>query len=170
MRSEKILCIAALFFATVSFFFSMHVLTNKDLGPYFIDSNEALAADINMKLINQKIAIQDEILKKEEQAFNDSITKLLDTLSVRRGEEEKLIDLMNLESNVFRHKKIDSITKASQMEIEEALASFNNRAKIFCEQKKIPVLFGSSNNSIVYGSKKKADLTNDLIKFIGNEK
>ena len=86
---------------------------------------------------------------------------------MRRGDEEKLIDLMNLESNIFRHKKIDSISTASRTEVDNALNSFNERIKFFGQKRDIPVLFGSNDNSVVYGTGSKADLTNELIEFIG---
>ena len=76
---------------------------------------------------------------------------------------------MNMESNIFRHKKIDSIATASHVEVEKAINSFNERIKIFGQEKNISVLFGSNNNTVVYGSGTKADLTKELINFLGSE-
>ena len=127
-----------------------------------------LESDVEMQKLNQKIAMQDELLKKQEQVFNDSIAKLLDTLSVRRGDEEKLIDLMNLESNVFRHKMVDSISTASHAEVEMVMKSFNERAKAFSEDNGINVLFGTGENFVVYGTGTKADMSKKMIEFLGS--
>ena len=159
----------AILLSVISLVSSLSLLKGLCSGPYFIDTDAALASDSEMQMINQRIALQDEILKKEEKVFNDSIAKLLDSLTVRRGEEEKLIDLMNMESNIFRHKKIDSIATASHVEVEKAINSFNERIKIFGQEKNISVLFGSNNNTVVYGSGTKADLTKELINFLGSE-
>ena len=167
MKKKLFICSIALLLSVASFVASLFVWVNKQTGPFFIDSNAALAVDVEMQTVNKKIALQDKNLKKEEQIFNDSIAKLLDSLAVRRGDEEKLIDLMNMESNIFRHKKIDSIATASRIEIDNALKSFNERIKIFSQKNSIPVLFGSNDNSVVYGTGTKADLTNELIEFIG---
>lgn len=169
MNRNMFLCVIAIVLSTISLISSFFLNHNRFQGPFFIESNKVLEADAEMQIINKKIAMQDALLKKEEQVFNDSIAKLLDTLAMRRGDEEKLIDLMNLESNIFRHKKIDSIATASRIEVDKVLKSFNERIKIFSQEKGIPVLFGSNNNVVVYGSGTKADLTNELIKFIGNQ-
>jgi Skp family chaperone for outer membrane proteins len=169
MKNKLLLCLLALLFSAASFASSVFLLANQKSGPFFIESSKALEADAQMVAINQKIALQDEILKKQEQVFNDSITKLLDTLSVRRGEEEKLIDLMNLESNIFRHKMIDSISTASHDEVNKALESFNEKAKAFSQKNGIGVLFGSGSNFVVYGTGTKADVTNKLVEFLGRE-
>ena len=163
------LCVIALVLSTISLISSFFLNHNRFQGPFFIESNKVLEADAEMQIINKKIAMQDALFKKEEQVFNDSIAKLLDTLAVRRGDEEKLIDLMNLESNIFRHKKIDSIATATRIEVDKALNAFNERIKLFRQKKGISVLFGTNDNSIVYGSGSKANLTNELIKFIGNQ-
>ena len=163
------LCVIALVLSTISLISSFFLNHNRFQGPFFIESNKVLEADAEMQIINKKIAMQDALFKKEEQVFNDSIAKLLDTLAVRRGDEEKLIDLMNLESNIFRHKKIDSIATATRIEVDKALNAFNERIKLFSQKKGFSVLFGTNDNSIVYGSGSKADLTNELIKFIGNQ-
>ncbi len=167
MSKNLFLCMVALLLSIASLVSAIILYNNHLQGPFFIESSKVLESDAGMRAINQKIALQDEMLKKEELVFNDSIAKLLDTLAVRRGDEEKLIDLMNLESNIFRHKKIDSISTASRTEVDNALNSFNERIKFFGQKRDIPVLFGSNDNSVVYGTGSKADLTNELIEFIG---
>lgn len=169
MKKQIVLAVVALLVSVASLLWTADLLENRMSGPYFIDSTIALGADAEMQAINQRIGVQDEILKKEEQAFNDSLMKLLDSLSVRRGEEESLMELVNLESNVFRHKKIDSISRASQVEIARSIEHFNSNVKIFCENAGIPVLFGSNNNTVVFGTGKKTDKTNELVTFLRNK-
>lgn len=169
MKKQLILVVAALLLSAASVYLAAGLLNNRIQGPYFIDSAAALEADVEMQAVNQKIAAQDAILKKEEQVFNDSLMKLLDSLSVRRGEEESLMELINLESNVFRHKKIDSIGKATHDEVAIAIEHFNGNVKVYCEKAGIPVLFGSNNNTVVYGTGKKSDKTKELVTFLGNK-
>ena len=158
----------ALTASAISLILSVMLLNERPSGPYFIDSTQALSADPGMLAVNEKNAIQDEILKKNERAYDDSIARLLDSLSVRRGDEEILVDLMNLESNVYRHKKIDSIGAQSRVEVENAIGRFNEKAALFCKKNGIQVLFASSNNTIVYGTGEKADKTDELVKFLGS--
>ena len=166
----KQLTIISLFLAIASLALSINLLRHQHQGPFFIDSTATLSADPNIQAVNQRIALQDEELKKNEKAYNDSIARLFDSLSVRRGEEELLVELMNLESNVYRHKKIDSISRASQAELALAIGQFNGKVKVFCEKRGIPVLFASNNNTVVYGTGEKADLTNEYINFYGSKK
>ena len=168
MIKKETLFVVTLLMSLVSFVSSVALLYNRPSGPYFIDSVRSLSADPGMLAVNEKIAIQDEILKKNERAYDDSIARLLDSLSVRRGDEEILVDLMNLESNVYRHKKIDSIGAQSRVEVENAIGRFNEKAALFCQKNGIQVLFASSNNTIVYGTGEKADKTDELVKFLGS--
>ncbi|WP_141100508.1 hypothetical protein [Fibrobacter sp. UWH1] len=139
----------------------------KDIcNPYFIDSTSALEADALMQNINKKIGQQDEILKKKEQAFTDSIMGLFDSLSVRNEKDDALVELLNLESNVFKHNMIDSISKASQIEITEAVKNFNVKVAAYCKKNGIEVLFGSNDNSVVYGTGTKADKTKELVTYL----
>ena len=169
MQKQLLLATIALLASLASVYMAVGLLRGHQQGPYFIDSAVALEADAEMQAVNQKIAAQDAILKKEEQVFNDSIMKLLDSLSIRRGEEESLMELVNLESNIFRHKKIDSIGKATHDEVAIAIEHFNGKVKVYCEKAGIPVLFGSNNNTVVYGTGKKSDKTKELVTFLGNK-
>ena len=136
-------------------------------NPYFIDSSAVLEADAQMQSINQRIGLQDEILKKKEQAFTDSIIGLFDSTSTRNEKDEKIVELLNLESNVYKHKMIDSISNASQLEIAAVLKNFNGKVGEYCKKNGISILFGSNNNTIVYGTGTKADKTKELVKYIG---
>lgn len=168
MKDKIFLCVIAILLSVISLLSSLSLLKECYRGPFFIESSKVLEADVEMQAINQKIALQDDLLKKQEQVYNDSIAKLLDTLSVRRGDEEKLIDLMNMESNIFRHKMIDSISTASHDEVKKALESFNEKAKAFSQKNGVKVLFGSGSNFVVYGTGTKADLSNKMIEFLGS--
>lgn len=166
----KLLTVISLLAAIVSLCLSMSLLPDWNRGPFFIDSNQTLSADPNMQLVNSKIATQDEELKRMDRAYGDSVSKLLDSLSVRRGEEELLLELVNLESNVYRHKKIDSISRIADAEVKIALRQFDAKTKIFCEKKGIPILFSSNNNTVVFGTGEKSDLTGEFVKFLKESK
>ncbi len=145
--------------------YAFETLDGNSCNPYFIDSAEVLGADSEMQAINQRIGLQDEILKKKEQVFTDSIMGLFDSLSVRNEKDEALVELLNLESNVYRHNMIDSISKASQAEVEVAIKNFNKNVGTYCKRNGIEILFGSNANSVVYGTGTKADKTKELVKF-----
>ena len=168
MLKRNLLLVISLLVSVSSLVASVALLRDRPSGPFFIDSERSLSADPGMLAVNEKIALQDEILKKNERAYDDSIALLLDSLSVRRGNEETLIELMNLESNVYRHKKIDSIAALSRTELENALGLFNGKAAQFCRKNGIQVLFASSNNTVVYGTGGKADRTDGLVKYLGS--
>ena len=168
MNNKFLLSVFALTASAISLILSVMLLNERPSGPYFLDSTQALSADPDMLAVNEKIAVQDGILKKNERAYDDSIARLLDSLSVRRGDEEILVDLMNLESNVYRHKKIDSIAALSRTELETALGQFNEKAARFCQKNDVQVLFASSNNTVVYGTGGKADKTDELVKYLGS--
>lgn len=145
--------------------FAFKTLSNDTCNPYFIDSSEVLGADLEMQAINQRIGLQDEILKKKEQAFTDSIIGLFDSTTVRNDKDDALVELLNLESNVYRHNMIDSISKVSQAEVEVAIKNFNKNVGTYCKRNGIEILFGSNANSVVYGTGTKADKTKELVKF-----
>lgn len=147
--------------------YALETLNGNSCNPYFIDSSEVLGADLEMQAINQRIGLQDEILKKKEQAFTDSIIGLFDSTTVRNDKDDALVELLNLESNVYRHNMIDSISKASQAEVAEAIKKFNESVGTYCKRNGIEILFGSNANSVVYGTGTKADKTKDLVKYIG---
>ena len=166
----KKITLISLFVSVVSFCLSINLLKNQYQGPFFVDSDRSLSVAPNIQLANSKIASQSAELKRMDQAYSDSIAKLLDSLTIRRGNEEILLELVNLESNVYRHKKIDSMGKAADVEVKTAIELFNAKTKLFCEKRGIQVLFSSNNNTIVYGSGEKSDLTDELVEFIKESK
>ncbi|MCL4103375.1 Outer membrane protein (OmpH-like) [Fibrobacter sp. UWH9] len=161
------LSVVALLLSLLFVGIAFKTLANDACYPYFIDSTEVLAADQEMQAINRKIGLQDEILKKKEQNFTDSIMGLFDSTSVRNEKYDALVELLNLESNVYRHNMIDSISKASQAEVEEAVKKFNEKVAEYCKRNGFAILFGSNDNSVVYGTGTKADKTKELITYIG---
>jgi hypothetical protein len=101
--------------------------------------------------------------------FEDSLAKIMDSLSVRRVAEEELLELLNLESNVFRHKQIDSINVFALSAMKTALDSFDSEIARFCKKAEINVLFGSNANTIIYGTNTKSDLTLAFLEYMENK-
>lgn len=138
-------------------------------GPFFFVSDSVLSSYAPVAQINKDVGVQDEMFKKREKAYNDSIMGLFDSVSVSTKEKMTLVDLLNLESRVYTHKKKDSIALKMQQDLSAAMQQFNGDVARFCEKKSIPVLFSSNGNTVVYGQNTKADLSNELIEFFGAE-
>ncbi len=151
----------------VSLCSALFLLANRQDGPFFIDSYQTISNSPHIQSINNQIAIQNEAIKRQSLKYSDSIARLLDTLSIKRGEqEETLIELMNLESNIFRHKKIDSLSRESEKQLTLARQAFNSQIESFCVASGISVLFASNNNTVIFGSGTKADKTQEFNHFI----
>lgn len=166
MLGNKI-AVVALLLSIALLLLSFVAFDKCSVNPYFISTSIALEADNQMQAINQRIGVQDAILKKKEQVFADSIMGVYDSVSVRNAKNDSLIELLNLESNVFRHNMIDSVSSASQKEISEAIEKFNKKIDEFCKKNGISILFGANSGSIIYGVDTKADKTKELVKYIG---
>lgn len=136
------------------------------VGPFFIESTETLASFVPIQNLNQKVKVQDDAVKKMDQLLSDSLARLSDSLDAKDSRRIAIIELLNLESNVKRHKMIDSISVFSKKEMDEAMVLFNSKAALFCKKKNIPVLFSSNANTIVYGMNSKADITDELKFFL----
>ena len=143
------------------------MLNRMVVGPFFIESEAALASFAPIQNLNQMVKIQDDSIKGMDLLLSDSLTRLSDSLEKNNVEKIALIELLNLESNVKRHKMIDSISVFTKKEMDEVFVLFNTKAASFCKKKNIPVLFSSNANTVVFGVNSKADVTDDLKSFFG---
>ncbi|MFA6733756.1 MAG: hypothetical protein WCS71_01515 [Sphaerochaetaceae bacterium] len=134
-------------------------------GPYFIDSSRALGKFAPLLSANQVIARRDANIRIKLKVYDDSLAKLMDSASHHRGLPE--MELINLESNVLRHEMTDSVARETKALVASASDSFNVMAALFSKREGIPVLFGSSGNTVVFGTGTRADKTDDLLRFVG---
>ncbi len=134
-------------------------------GPYFIDSSRALGKFGPLLSANQVIARRDANIKIKLKFYDDSLAKLMDSAAHHRGLPE--MELINLESNVLRHEMTDSVARETEALVASASDSFNVMAALFSKKEGIPVLFGSSGNTVVFGTGTRADKTDDLLRFMG---
>lgn len=132
----------------------------------FIDSEQVLANYEPLLWANESVRNKDNEIEQKMKVFEDSLARLMDTLSIRRGEEENLLNLLNLESNVQRHKLIDSTSIYAQSELEKSIGMFNKLAADYCKKNNLHLLFSTSNNTIVYGTGSKVDVSDKFIKFM----
>lgn len=147
----------------------LFLLANRQDGPFFIDTYQTISNSPRIQSINNQIAIQNEAIKRQSLKYSDSIARLLDTLSIKREkQEETLIELMNLERNIFRHKKIDSLSRESEKQLTLAMQAFNSQIESFCTASGISVLFASNNNTVIFGNGTKADRTQEFNHFVGS--
>lgn len=135
-------------------------------GPYFIDTERCLQSYQPLLDANKMVEMRDQAIKVKMKTFDDSLAHLMDTVSEHRAKGEELLSLLNLESNVYRHQLLDSTSHFAQASMAEALDSFNSTAGLFSKKDGIPVLFGSSNNTVVFGSGKKADKTEAFLQYM----
>lgn len=156
--------VAAAAFLAGSVYFSK----NTCVGPYFFESESTLASYVPVQQINEKIAKQDAIIKEIEKSYLDSIVGLFDSTDSNQKPSQDMVDLLNLESNIFVHKKTDSLLTSMQADLAFAMKKFDADVALFCQKKGIPVMFSSNGNSVVYGTNSKADLTKDLTNFFGD--
>lgn len=134
-------------------------------GPYFIDSSRALDKFGPLLSANQVIASRDADIRTKLKVYDDSLAKLMDSASHHRGLSE--MELINLESNVLRYTMTDSVARETKALVASASDSFNVMVAHFSEKEGIPVLFGSSGNTVVFGTGTRADKTDDLLRFMG---
>ena len=90
--------ISAVVFVFCAFFY----MNSQNSGPYFVNTEQVLLEYEPLKIANEQIAHKNTLLESKMRVFEDSLGKIMDSLSVRRGAEEELLELLNLESNVFR--------------------------------------------------------------------
>lgn len=160
-----IILISAVVFVICTVFYA----NSQNNGPYFLNTEQVLLEYEPLKIVNEQIAHKNTLLESKMRTFEDSLAKIMDSLSVRRGAEEELLELLNLESNVFRHKQIDSVNAFALSAMKTALDSFDSEIARFCKKEKINVLFGSNANTVIYGTNTKSDITLAFLKFMENK-
>ena len=107
------------------------------------------------------------MVQKKMSYFDDSLSKILDSLSKGKLDERNLLELLNMESNVARHKMLDSARQVAGAEIQNVYEQFNSVVASFGQQHGFEILFGTASNFVVYGAKGKADKTRDLLRYMG---
>ena len=140
---------------------------NNYRGLFFIDTSLALSRYEPMLSANQTIGTMDDFVRKRMNFFDDSLSKILDSLSKGKLDERNLLELLNMESNVARHKMLDSVRQVAGAEIQNVYEQFNSVVASFGQQHGLEILFGTASNFVVYGAKGKADKTRDLLRYMG---
>ncbi|MCF0216373.1 MAG: hypothetical protein HUK21_07865 [Fibrobacteraceae bacterium] len=165
-QRKNLPCYVALFLSLTFLVFSITFYSSQQESFSFIDSEQVLAKYEPLVLANEALRLKEQVIEQKMKVFEDSLARLMDTLSVRRGEEENLLNLLNLESNVQRHKLIDSTSIFAQDELKKAVENFNKLAIEYCKNNKLHLLFSTSNNTIIYGSGSKTDASESFITFM----
>lgn len=96
--------------------------------------------------------------------YEDSLAVIMDSVAEHKYLAE--LELLNLESNVYRHQMIDKTSRRANEILKTSLDSFNLVVARFAKQENIPVLFGASSNFIVYGAGSQADFTSKMQLFL----
>ncbi|PWJ61118.1 MULTISPECIES: OmpH family outer membrane protein [unclassified Fibrobacter] len=166
MKITNSLNILALGLSTVFLILAVFFFHQQQEPFAFIDSDQVLAKYEPLLLANDAVRVRDQEIENKMKVYEDSLARLMDSLSVRRGEEEELLNLLNLESNIQRHKLVDSTSIYAQNELKTSIDMFNKMAAKYCKKNKLHLLFSTSNNTIVFGTGSKADVSNSFIKFM----
>ncbi len=138
----------------------------KAQGPYFIDTQKAMAAYAPMIHLNKNIQEKDQAWKERIRQREQALMARADSLA----KQNRLIefDVLNLEINVERHKAIDSTGLWASQEMTRLVDRFNGEIVEFSRKKGYQILFGTGNSTIVYGSGTMADKTAEFIDFLEN--
>ena len=136
-------------------------------NPFFIDTSEVLSRYEPMLNANRTIGWMDEQIQKRMSVFDDSLAKVLDSLSAGNKSAKDFLEILNMESNVIRHKMVDSIGNIAETMVAGAYNQFDESVASFCQANGIEVLFGTASNFVVYGANGKADRTGALLDYMG---
>lgn len=163
------LSLLALAFSLVFGITVINFITDSHQGPYFIDSSKIVSADSEIIFFNAEMIKQQNELNEKLRSFDDSLAHLMDSLSVRRGSEEHLIELLNLERNICERKSRDSVAKDFRNKLENRLKKIDDNLGLFSKKNNLQVLFASNNNTIIFGTGTRADKTDAVLKFFRGE-
>lgn len=155
--------VLSVLFVSVAFY-GLRTMT---IGPFFIESESVLASFRPVQLANRNIELMDADFNAGERAYSDSVIGLYDSTSTQTEYKKNLVELLNMERQVYSLKKRDSIVERMHRDLKASLELFNQESAVFCERNSIPVLFSSNENSVVYGLNTKADLSDELKIFFG---
>lgn len=133
-------------------------------GPFFVDTSLVLPFFQPMVEGNRVIEEQDRFLKTQMKQYEDSLAVLMDSVAEHKYLAE--LELLNLESNVYRHQMITKTSKQAGDILAAAIDSFNLVISEFAQSENIPILFGAQSNFIVYGAGLKADVSTKMQEFV----
>lgn len=165
MSSLK-LAIASLGASAFFVAFAEHSLSCVPEGPFFIDSSKVPSQYTPLLSTNRAIGQMEENVKERMRVYDDSISVIISSIDVRDAAKESRLELLNMESDVARHKMLDSVKTGAEQEIREAYAKFDATVAVFCRKHGIGPLFGTASNTIVYGADGRADKTGDFVRFM----
>lgn len=160
------LAIASL--GTSAFFavFAVNTFSRVSDGPCFIDTSKALSQYAPLLGANHAIGQMEENVKERMRVFDDSISVVINSIETRDLAKESRLELLNMESNVARHKMLDSIKTIAEQEIKASYVKFDAAVAGFCRKHGIGTLFGTASNTIVYGADGRADKTGNFVRFM----
>ena len=155
----------SLFFAI----FAVKTFCGIPRGPFFINTSLVLSQYQPLLTTNQALGQIDENIQKKMAVFDDSISRVISTLENVASPEKDLLELLNMESNVTRHKMQDSARIVANLEIQNSYEKLDREISSFCVFYEIDNLFGSATNFVVFGSRGRADYTDKFMQYLGIE-
>jgi hypothetical protein len=163
MKIVLVSLLLSIFFAVLS---AKTFLDNCE-GPFFIDTSVVFARYEPLLMANGSIAQMENHVQKRMTRFDDSLSTVLDSLAAGNSDSQNLLELLNMESNVVRHKMLDSVRLAAETKTQDAYRQFDVSVASFCQSEGLKSLFGTASNFIVYGADGKADKTRTMLRYLG---
>lgn len=161
--------IIVLLFSALAFLMSVNLVVNQEKGPFFINTNQVASAYAPLLSVNENLAKEEQSFNKKLSVYDDSISKIMGSLKNHNDSLESLLQLVNMEMNVYQHKMIDSMLNVSEIQLTLASEKFNQSIAAFCQKIGADVMFDIGQNVVVYGSDTKADKTKELIDFFAGK-
>ena len=100
-------------------------------GPFFINTSLVLSQYRPLLATNQSLGQIDENIQKKMAVFDDSISRIISTLENAGSPEKDLLELLNMESNVARHKMLDSARLVANLEIQNTYEKLDREISSF---------------------------------------
>jgi len=164
---NKILVVVSISFSLFFALFALELFSDMQQGPYFVDTSLIKSRYEPLHAVDVSIGQMEADVQKGMARFDDSLSKLMDSLANGNRKDGELLELLNMESNVARHKMLDSVRIIADMKIREAYGYLDRDIAGYCKRYGVEVLFGTASNTIVYGSGGKSDLTPGLLRYMG---
>lgn len=118
----------------------------------------------------EKWNVQRAIIEDSLKAFEKRMELSYDSLSVEERKRLKQEQLRRMEElGRFNQARANSLEKRRVEELQAVYQKINVAIGTFAKERKLDVVFASSNGNIVYGNGTSADLTDDFVKFLNEQ-
>lgn len=145
-------------------------------GPVFLNAEQIMPELASMRAANAEIGARDQAWREELRRSGDSLKSLVDSMSrlyasagaAQRAQFKAELDLLNMESNVARHKGILATTAFSAQRTKAALEESNRLIQQFARGRNYTLVLGTAPGVVLYGAGGRADVSKAFIEYAHN--